>query len=117
MIQWGPLIKGSITSNAWLERANFFGPKIIDKKFGYNETFFCIFLLVVSRPFEINKIQWRIKIYHWGKVLHQKCEDKSYLTLQYKDWNTFQDVGFTADPIDDNIYQWCVKLFDFDVTR
>ena len=29
----------------------------------------------------------------------------------------FQDVGFTADPIDDNIYQWCVKLFDFEVTR
>ncbi len=27
---------------------------------------------------------------------------------------SWQDVGFTADPIDDNIYQWCVKLFNFD---
>ncbi|ELU17166.1 hypothetical protein CAPTEDRAFT_195632 [Capitella teleta] len=22
-------------------------------------------------------------------------------------------IGLTADPVDDNIYQWCVKLFDF----
>jgi len=24
-----------------------------------------------------------------------------------------QVVGFTADPVDDNIYQWSVKMFNF----
>ncbi|KAK2179061.1 hypothetical protein NP493_516g01000 [Ridgeia piscesae] len=24
-----------------------------------------------------------------------------------------KDVGFTADPVDDNIYHWCVRLYDF----
>jgi len=30
---------------------------------------------------------------------------------------TVQMVGFTADPVDDNIYQWSVKMFNFSPGR
>jgi baculoviral IAP repeat-containing protein 6 len=30
---------------------------------------------------------------------------------------TEQEIGFSAEPVDDNIYQWSVKMFGFDPSR
>jgi len=35
----------------------------------------------------------------------------------YECGSLLQLVGFTADPVEDNIYQWSVKMFNFSPGR